>query len=444
MVTSRIWVPAMAGGFVLIVLTLVFGRFFCGWVCPLGTILDLVGRFWRGSQAVLPSDDQRWRRVKYYVLIFLIVSGLAGSQLLYVTDPLVVLFRSVAFGMAPSALNQASVLSLLILLIIIGLSVLTHRFWCRYLCPLGAFYGSLSRFSIFRRDRKKGCDACKGLPQPSCQQVCPMGASPVAKKGSPEECIRSMNCRNACPREVIAYPASSPLPRPRENLIQLDRRTFVVSMGSGLILGLSTRRARAGTNDSWRVVRPPLVTDSSAFLDLCVRCGHCVRTCPTGTLQPLWLQAGFYGLWTPVIRPEIGGCKDDCNACSTVCPTGAIPKFGPMREQKWFVKMGQVLFESHLCISYADDALKPCLECVKVCPNRAIKIDWTVHPKRPKTVDYARCVGCGLCETACLKKVIGKPALTLTSNGVGTPTALVADPTPRLPRYMEPLSNSSS
>jgi len=97
------------------------------------------------------------------------------------------------------------------------------------------------------------------------------------------------------------------------------------------------------------------------------------------------------------------------------------------------VKMGNVVFEPHLCITYADDAIKPCLKCVEVCPNKAITIHPDLKPERPKSVIYDRCIGCGECETACRKMVAGRPALTLNSTGVGEPAVLVVDPTPKLP-----------
>jgi polyferredoxin len=432
---SRIWEPVMLYGLILVGLTVVFGRFFCGWVCPVGTILDVVGRMWRGRMSVVLQNDDAWRRVKYCFLIALCAGALTGTQLVYLGDPLVIFFRAITTGPLPSIANEASVLSFLIFLAIIGLSGVTHRFWCRYLCPLGAFYGTIARFSLFRRRRIKGCDACKGIGPSSCEQICAMKASPINKQGSPEECIRSLNCRHACHNEIIDYALSVPLPDRRENTIDLDRRTFLFTLGTGALAGVATIQSRGGIESRRDIVRPPVVSDPDAFLDMCVRCGQCVRSCPTGTLQPLLLEAGFYGIWTPAITARISGCKNDCNACSRVCPTGAIPKFGPTRQEKWSIKMGQALFEHSQCISYADDAVKPCLKCAEVCPNRAIVIDWDAHPVRPKSVDYSRCVGCGMCVKPCSKMVIGRPAMSLTSNGVGTPTVLVVDPKPKLPGH---------
>jgi polyferredoxin len=437
MASARIWVPAVLYSLIVVALAFVFGRFFCGWICPLGTILDATGWLWKGNASVVPANDHLLRRIKYYLLVAVAMGALAGSQLVFFGDPLVLLFRATATGLAPSAPGQTAFLSLAILLGIIGLCGITHRFWCRYLCPLGALYAVCARFSIFRRRRVKGCDVCKGRDHQSCTHGCPMGASPINKLGSPEECIRSMNCRNTCHADAISYEPAKPWPdSKREATMSLDRRTFLFSAATGAVVGVATRQALSGSDAPWSVVRPPMVTDESLFKALCLRCGQCIRSCPNGALQPLFLEAGLLGLWTPAVMSLTGGCKDNCNACSNACPTGAIPAFGPTRPEKWSIKMGQADFESSQCISYGDDTLKPCLKCVEVCPNKAIIVDWDAHPERPTAVDYSRCVGCGLCVSKCRKMTIGKPAMTLTSNGVGFPTALVVDTKPRLPAQM--------
>ncbi len=429
---SRIWVPAMLGALILIGLTLVFGRFFCGWICPLGTLFDITGRLWHGRVEKRLENEIAWRRVKYYLLVLVCFSALTGGQLHYWADPLVMLFRGITFGLVTSAPGAGSFSAVLLLLAVIGLSGITPRFWCRYLCPLGAFYGALSRFSLFRR-RLKGCDGCKDRNRiRECQQHCPMNGA-VSQQGSPDECVRCMSCQTVCRQADIRFVPALPFPTRREAVVDINRRTLLVSAGAGAVTGIALANARLGEAPSWRVVRPPMVADPVAFNALCVRCGQCLRSCPTGTLQPLTFEEGFAGLWTPAVTPDVGGCKDSCNACSNVCPTGAIPKFGPRREDKWALKMGSAAFESQRCISYAEGAVKPCLKCVEVCPNKAIVIDEGATPQRPRLVSFDRCVGCGQCETACLGMVQGEPALTLNNHGVGGVAVLVRDPSFRLP-----------
>ncbi len=427
---SRTLSVALLGGAALLVLTLIFGRFFCGWVCPLGTVIDVVGRLWKGRTETKISRDAAWRRVKYYLLAFLAVGALVGGPMVFLFDPLVMMFRSIALGVVPTSTGEAALLPLLVLLTAVGLTGIAHRFWCRYLCPLGALYGAFGRFSIFRR-RRKGCDGCKTGDVRECAAVCGMQAA-VMRDGMPEECIRCMACEAACPERSLSFDASVPLPGPKEVLVDLHRRTFVLSLGAGAAAGFATANATSSFAGARNVVRPPMVFDETLFLALCVRCGQCIRSCPTGTLQPLLLEAGFSGLWTPAITPRIAGCKDDCNACQTVCATHAIPKFGPKRAEKWIGKMGVATFASDRCISVADDAKKPCLKCVEACPNKAIVVDFDAVVPRPLKIIYDRCVGCGRCESACTKIVTGRPAMELFSKGRGEPAVLVADPTPVL------------
>ncbi len=182
--------------------------------------------------------------------------------------------------------------------------------------------------------------------------------------------------------------------------------------------------AGAQRGDPNRIIRPPRVMEEALFTDQCVRCGMCVQACPTQTLQPLWLEAGLAGLWTPAVTPRIGGCIPDCNACSLVCPTEAIPAFTKRTPDKWVVKMGTAVFESGRCISYTDNL--NCARCILVCPTKAIPQDTSPgpHPVRPAGVDFMRCMGCGLCETECLKIVFGESAILTFSKGRGQPTVL--------------------
>lgn len=431
MAAARVWVPAVLFSLILVGLTLLWGRFFCGWICPLGTCLDIIGTLWKGRGSRELQNDHAWRRLKYYLLVATGAAALVGGQVVYHLDPLVLMSRGVSEGLFPSTPGQISFLVLAILLLIIGLVAVTPRFYCRYLCPLGAFYGALARFSIYRR-KIEGCDNCDGRDGRECESGCSMGANPSVKS-DPAECIRCMACQSDCHARAITFEPTVPMPASREAVARLDRRTFLVSAGAGAIVGAAALQAHAGTADPRTVVRPPMVVDEDAFAALCLRCGQCTRACPTGALQPLLLEIGFAGLWTPAIAARIGGCIDDCNACSEACPTEAIPLFGPTRPEKWSVKMGHVLLEHAKCITYAPGANKPCLKCVAVCPNRAITVVEDHGPARPGTVLYDRCVGCALCIPECHKMVLGEPALTLSAHGVGVPTLLVVDPTPILP-----------
>ena len=82
----------------MIAITVIFGRVFCGWACPLGTLHNIVGYFKKGRSRIAPAD---WHRFKYYLLIILVVSSLFTLQLVGVMDPLSLLIRSFSLSVYP-------------------------------------------------------------------------------------------------------------------------------------------------------------------------------------------------------------------------------------------------------------------------------------------------------------------------------------------------------
>ncbi|MBI5511959.1 MAG: 4Fe-4S binding protein [Deltaproteobacteria bacterium] len=446
MAASQVLVPAMAASLVLVVLTLALGRVFCGWLCPLGTLFDLAAKIMRPDPNRLSARSHaRMQRWKYLVLVVMVAAALVSAQWVYLLDPLVLLFRGVAAGLYPlvtvalppaltgeklkMTYHGVAFLPTTLLVIVLMLTAITPRFYCRYLCPLGALYGLLSRRPWLRR-RVDGCDACTVVKTGmQCVDGCRMGAVRKPPYTQNHECIRCFAGRSFCHAEAIHFDWTAPTLTRRDDVLDLGRRRFVVSgaLGAGLApLAVFSAYHRASPKE---IIRPPRVLDEETFTAACVRCAMCVQSCPTQTLQLVHLEAGVAGFWTPAITPTVNGCIADCNACSVVCPTAAIPKFGKSEADKWAVKMGTVILEKNRCISYVDNLA--CGKCLDICPTKAFVIETktAARPRRPAAVDYERCVGCGLCELACAKIVFGTPALITFSHGRGQPTALASAPT---------------
>jgi len=444
---ARIAVPAMAASLVLVVLTLVFGRFFCGWLCPLGTLIDAAAKLLGPPESRFDFDShRRMQRWKYYLLALTVVGALFSAQWIYLLDPLVLLFRAVTVGAFPAAnglgpwpgelgmkYTGVAFLPVALLIAILLLTRLSPRFYCRYLCPLGAFYGLLSRAPLLRR-RVTDCDACRGIAaDKQCLTACRMGAVDYNPKATQNhECIRCFTGRSVCHAEVIQFDWSWPK-RPQKEDISLDlnRRSFLLWSAGGVVVAPLATLSEYHRGEPREIVRPPRVLDEATFADQCVRCAMCVQACPTQTLQLTHLEAGVAGFWTPAVTPIVGGCIADCNACSVACPTGAIPSFGGLEADKWLVKMGTVVLEKGRCISFTEG--QRCMKCVEICPTKAFVVEAArvgKSPERPDSVDYSRCVGCGLCEYACRKIVFGAPALRNLAHGRGQPTVLWVKPTP--------------
>jgi ferredoxin len=180
-----------------------------------------------------------------------------------------------------------------------------------------------------------------------------------------------------------------------------------------------------------RLVRPPGSAAEKDFLDRCIRCGECMKICPTNALQPSLTEAGVEGLWTPVLAPRIGFCEPKCVLCSRVCPTGAIAEIS-LREKAWDIetsgknnriRLGAAFLDRGRCLPWS--MAEECGICAKACPEhiRAIYLvsvesvdsHGTVKVVKQPHVDPAQCVGCGACEYACPLRE--RPAIYVTSSG---------------------------
>jgi ferredoxin len=148
------------------------------------------------------------------------------------------------------------------------------------------------------------------------------------------------------------------------------------------------------------------------FLALCGRCGECMAACPTNTLQPLWLEAGFNGLFSPKITPEKGPCDPRCERCGYACPTGAIlPLTGA--ERIW-AKTGTAVLDKKTCIAW--EGKKACMACDEACVYGAAKASLRPgHKWAVPEIAQDKCAGCGACEHAC--PVRPKRAIKVTAKG---------------------------
>lgn len=459
--SMRLGVTILLMAFVTLGISLVLGRVFCGWVCPLGSIFDfyswILSRFKIKHHGPSPS----FFRMKYYLLIMVSVLALLGvSGPLIGLDPIVLLTRFFASVIKPVIENYPQLIyqvggnlehhyqlidfaSLFLFLGIMGYTTKVSRVWCRVACPLGAYLATGSRYSLLRRDTQN-CIQCR-----ICSDKCPTGAINFkdATVYNESECIKCFVCSDECPVDANFFSFTT-LPKshtPSAELVQLDRRNFFGSIATAVVAAPVSRMESGEPGSAKRLLRPPLSREESDFVSSCIRCGECVLACPTGTLKPAGIEHGIRSLWTPVMNPEIAPCKPDCNACSKACPTDAILKY-PL-ENKFSNKAGTAIFNTSNCISYTEG--KFCSECVRVCPTDAI--EWNAGwepvpepkhtsgvalrgseevaplgqiPTRPVHVKFDACIGCGACEFACNQIVAGESAMITTSFGRAVPTQL--------------------
>jgi len=212
-----------------------------------------------------------------------------------------------------------------------------------------------------------------------------------------------LDCVYDCPEGKTRFvvrgdPRAAPA-APRTEGRGMTRRSFLWLMASSL---LSLGACGVPVANRPRVIRPPGVEEENRFLNTCVRCGNCMKVCVTNGLQPVMLESGWQGLWTPLLVPEIGYCEYNCHLCGQVCPTGAIPRLS--REEKKQARLGLARVDHALCLAWAHK--KQCIVCEEHCPvaDKAIKLDIARidgHDVYRPVVDAALCVGCGICQNKC-------------------------------------------
>ncbi len=449
MLAGKTVIALMLPALLTLVLALIFGRFFCGWICPLGTLID-------GSRHLFierkKSPGPGRRQLKYYLLIFLLSSALFGLPLTGLIDPFSLLVRGLAFAVhpaldsaaasfftwtyqhAPGWVNAAtepaygllksllpfaakvyglSVFSLFLLLTVLGLSVLERRFFCRKVCPLGALLALFSRFSLLSLSGGRAdCGKCR-----QCRSICRMGAIDEQRSISSAECILCLDCLTHCPGARISYGRRSV----DQQATDLSRRAVLTSLTAGLLVPLVLPTRLLARFSDPLLIRPPGALAEAAFLGRCVRCGECMKVCIGNALQPAWLEAGLEGIFTPRLIGRIGYCEYNCTLCGQVCPTGAIRRL--TGEEKRKTVIGRAYFDKNRCLPFAKGV--PCMVCEEHCPTpeKAIKFrEARVLNSRGEEVDLRQpyvidelCIGCGICENKC--PLSGGAAVMVTAEG---------------------------
>jgi polyferredoxin/formate hydrogenlyase subunit 6/NADH:ubiquinone oxidoreductase subunit I len=451
-------------GLIIVAITFLFGRVFCNWMCPYGTLHQFIGWLFDNRSGTQRIDQNRYHPVqflKYSILIVFLLMSAMGALQIGLLDPIVMMYRAMATFFAPildTALGRvggateglgvdAAWLDSLkfapgvehrifvgsfwigvIFLFFVVMNLWKPRFFCRFVCPLGALLGVIASKSVFRINRiVDKCTDCN-----LCLLRCE-GASDPQGKLRQSECFGCMNCIDDCPENALEFTAfrqdrKQVLPYP-----DLSRRKVVFAGAVGLIAAPALRNDGRVNDENFsaKMIRPPGSVEESEFLERCIKCDQCLNVCPTNVLQPATLQeGGIEAVWTPVMNFHIAHCQLKCTLCSEVCPTGAIRKIdvaeklgeGPYRDQGP-VRLGTAFIDTNRCLPWANQV--PCVVCEEVCP---------VAPKAIQTYDEETkdvfgkmvllnkpfivpdlCIGCGICEAEC--PVQDQPAVYVTAVG---------------------------
>jgi polyferredoxin len=461
---------------IILIPVIFIGRFFCGWICPLGSLNHWVSEIGserssrKGAARIESNRYKKYQRIKYYILFFLLAAALFGTLQIGLFDPLALLARSIgtvvlptiqtsalavvnwakSFGVpaignsaqgiydliSPFLLNfrQAhfhTIFSIgLFFVIIIILNRIYTRFWCRGICPLGALLGLFSRFAILGLEKnERACTHCN-----KCLLHCQGADNPdIGQHWRQPECHLCLNCQAGCPESALQFrffPAQNESKANPVGIqsIDISRRKTMASVAGGIALYPLLRSGDDfEINPYSRLIRPPASAPESDFLARCIRCGQCMRVCPNNALHPTLMESGLEGIWSPILIPRIGYCEPTCILCSEVCPTGAIMKM-TVKEKVGDkdnppIRIGTAFIDKGRCLPHA--MARPCIVCEEWCPTspKAIYLSEqkildrngnVVMVKQPQ-VDPNACTGCGACEYAC--PVVNEPAIYVMSVG---------------------------
>ncbi|MEN8254724.1 MAG: 4Fe-4S dicluster domain-containing protein, partial [Verrucomicrobiota bacterium] len=315
------------------------GRFFCRWICPLGTLYSV------SSQFSLKRRFFLWK-LNGTIFWFAIFASVAGLPLILFLDPLSTFTRLGAMGHGAAhwmAWIPGGLIPLMLLL-----SFVQPGIWCAQLCPLGYLVEKVK------------------LKRPA------RAAEPAA-------------IRTAGDWE-------------RKDQSQPARRELLAGLAFGVPLALLFRHvARAAEDD--RPVLPPGAKDLDNFAATCIRCYACVNVCPTGVLS-VRKKGGVAELCIPELdfdKHDGAYCEQYCNACLQVCPTGAIQSLSMERKQQQRIATASIIREA--CLAWEDR--KECLACDEFCGYNAIEMR-TGRDGIPKpVVNPRKCRGCGACRNIC-------------------------------------------
>ncbi|TKJ41758.1 hypothetical protein CEE37_04095 [candidate division LCP-89 bacterium B3_LCP] len=444
MIASRSWIAEFWPAVIILIAGFLLARSFCGWVCPLGTILDIWNRISKPGQR---RGNSRW---KYAILIGMLLLAVLSIQTSWVLDPLVIFTRTMALSLYPlcvwglfavldagvnlpvtedmafnlwnalqgwllplNAIQTGLLLTTLLLFIaILLMEKFGRRTWCRVICPLGALFGLIAHIAPFgRKVDPETCTSCE-----LCGDNCRMGAIDEEDfyKTKRSECILCMECALVCPEKGQNfnwnYQAGG------QEKLDLGRRRVFSAVGSSLLFGAIWRTQLHDRNIDNYLIRPPGAVEEQHFLDLCLRCEECIKICSStgGCLQPSGFEYGIAGFWTPKALMREGYCEYSCTLCGQVCPSGAIKSLSEEVKKKRII--GLAYIDQFRCIPW--EGGEDCIVCEEHCPTpiKAIQFESREgEPTKLPYVDRTICIGCGICETKC--PVMGESAIRIFQEG---------------------------
>ena len=355
----------------IILLTVLFGRFYCSVLCPFGILQEFAALIFRKKNR--PIGNYKF---KYFIAALTFGALIGGTALLirYI-DPYTI------FGSAVSL----SLFGLLAAFAVIFLVFFKNRFFCTNICPVGAVLGLLSKISPNKiYINKNDCVSC-GL----CEKACPAGCiNSKEKQVDNETCLKCLKCLGGCRKDAIKYGI-----KPKEELkFNFKRREFLKLASVFVLFGIAVKAGAeiaANTAKKFRdIILPPGAKDENRMFNKCLNCNLCVENCPNKIIAKADKDFGTVHLNYNMGK---GFCDYNCNKCSEVCPSGAIKKI-PLEEKK----------KTRIGMAMITDRCNKCGICIYGCPAGAI----SKNKDGQTVIDGSKCIGCGKCKNSCPNNAI--------------------------------------
>jgi polyferredoxin len=424
---------AVSGFLIVLVLTLLSGRTYCSFLCPLGIGQDLFsrigGRFKRRFRRY--GYKKPFTFLRYSLLaITLIVAFVWGIYLITLLDPYSIFARFMTFFAKPGVvlinnfvahfLGKFDIYTLsnipvkgfsllsypipLFFLFLVGILSLTKgRLYCNMFCPVGTFLGLLSKVSLFRINfDEKACTRC-GRCSLGCKSSC---IDFLKHDIDVTRCVDCFNCISTCQDKAISYG----IVRFRKKEHETDENKRKVILGALLFFMGSSRVTNAQQKVVLKPKKETTVKENRTFpvcppgggaiADFnrdCIACSLCINACPNSVLQPALRQYGITGMLQPVMDYHKSFCTYNCIVCTQVCPTNALHPL--VLEAKKLTQIGKSKFIKDNCIVKTEKTI--CGACAESCPTKAVHmIPYEGNLLIPEVTEEI-CIGCGHCEFSC-------------------------------------------
>lgn len=356
----------------LILITLLFGRFYCSVICPFGILQEIAALIFKNNKnKFTPSYP-----VKYFIsaAVFGILAGGSAIALRYI-EPYTYFGSSFTFAILGIAASVT----------VLAIVFFKNRFFCTNICPVGVILGLLSKISLNKiYIDKSNCVSC-GMCERNCQSSC---INSKEKSIDNETCVKCMKCLGVCPKNAVKYGQ-----KPKEDIkFSIKRRQVIISAAAIALFGGMVKTGMILKDKAVQkikeIILPPGAGSVEEFSNKCFNCNLCVANCPDKVLVKA--DKNF-----PTVHLDYSSnhyCDKNCNKCSQVCPTGAIKRLSSEEKQK--TRIGMAMIDKEKC--------SKCGLCSFSCPYGAI----TKADGEFPVLDASKCVGCGKCKSQCPSEAI--------------------------------------